>query len=48
MPFYDVIETAKKSVTDNVSITQFITCVNYILCVSQRVFVWLWQASLGN
>ena len=27
---------------------QFITCISDILCVLQRVFVWLWQASLGN
>ena len=31
MPFYNVIETATKLVTDNVS--QFITSVNYILYV---------------
>ena len=50
MPFYNVIETATKLVTDYQSL-QFITCVNDILCVLQRAFVWLWQAteaSLGN
>ena len=47
MPFYNVIETATKLVTDNVSITT-VYDINDIRCVLQRAFVWLWQASLGN